>query len=122
MDDVVPKTDLVVTVTGTIAIECILSDKPVVTLVKTINNKIENCIYIDEIDSELASVIGKVKKGNFPTSSQKDKIAFVNMLNQLSYKGKISDPFTDASCIFDENIESLTRAFQSVIDHYCRKD
>lgn len=115
MDDVLPKVDLVITVTGTIAIECILSDVPVVTLVHTINNQIKSCIYINNIESELNPLIEKIIKGEFPRTTEADKIGFINLLNQSSYKGKISDPFTDVSCVSDENIKSLVIAFESVL-------
>ncbi len=118
MDDVLPKVDLVITVTGTIAIECALSNKPVVTLVKTINNKIKSCIYINNLDDELNTIITKVKKGDFPRINEEEKIEFINNLNQSSYRGKISDPFTDALCITEENINNLTEAFCSVIKSY----
>ena len=49
-------------------------------------------------------------------------IIFISELNQLSYKGKISDPYTDASCIHQENINDIAKAFISVINNYDRKN
>ena len=49
-------------------------------------------------------------------------IIFINELNQLSYKGKISDPYTDTSCIHQENINDIAKAFISVINNYDRKN
>ena len=122
MDDILPIIDLVITVTGTIAIECILSKKPIVTVVKTINNKIKSCIYIKSLNAELKTIIKKVQKGEFPCVTKQDMIIFINELNQLSYKGKISDPYTDASCIDQENINDIAKAFISVINNYDRKN
>ena len=122
MDDILPIIDLVITVTGTIAIECILSKKPIVTVVKTINNKIKSCIYIKSLNAELKTIIKKVQKGEFPCVTKQDMIIFINELNQLSYKGKISDPYTDASCIYQENINDIAKAFISVINNYDKKN
>ena len=122
MDDILPIIDLVITVTGTIAIECILSNKPIVTVVKTINNKIKSCIYIKSLNAELKTIIKKVQKGEFPCVTKQEMIIFINELNQLSYKGKISDPYTDVSCIQQENINDIVKAFISVINSYDRKN
>ena len=122
MDDVLPIIDLVITVTGTIAIECILSKKPIVTVVKTINNKIKSCIYINSLNIELKTIIKNVQKGDFPHVTKQEMIIFISELNQLSYKGKISDPYTDASCIYQENINDIAKAFISVINNYDRKN
>jgi hypothetical protein len=122
MDDVLPIIDLVITVTGTIAIECILSKKPIVTVVKTINNKIKSCIYINSLNVGLKTIIKKVQKGDFPHVTKQEMIIFISELNQLSYRGKISDPYTDASCIHQENINDIAKAFISVINNYDKKN
>lgn len=115
MTDVFPNVDLVITVTGTIAIECILSNKPVITLVKTINNKARNCRYVDEIQSELTPIIEEIKNNNFTIISNQEKVSFINLLTSTSFKGIISDPFTDYKCVSNSNIEDLNNAFVNVL-------
>ncbi len=115
MDDILPKVDLVITVTGTIAIECILSNKPVATLVKTINNKAPNCVFMNDIQSDLKNVIDSVYHNTFVKITKEQKIDFINILNTTSYKGLISDPFTNINCILDENIDDIYTAFKNVI-------
>lgn len=115
MDDVLPLMNLVVTVTGTIAIECVLSNKPVVTLVNTINNKAENCVFISNVDSELPKVINDVKNNVFKTLTLEEKINFINNINKSSYKGIISDPFTDSNCISEKNIKLLVTGFYDIL-------
>ncbi|MFY0603976.1 MAG: hypothetical protein JXQ93_08500 [Flavobacteriaceae bacterium] len=117
MDDIIPKIDLVITVTGTIAIECVLMNKPVVTLVKTINNKSKNCIYMESIEKELKLIVEKVLNGDFPKLKNHEKIDFINVLNRSSYKGKISDPYNDPTCTSEENINDLFCAFDEIIKH-----
>jgi len=86
MGEVLPCSDLVLTITGTIAIECILSNKPVVTMIKTINNNQDNCKYLKDF-SQLRSQIDAVKSNRFPQISDEKKVEFVNKLVSTSYKG-----------------------------------
>jgi hypothetical protein len=117
MDAILPTIDLVITVTGTIAIECILSNKPVVTLVKTINNKAKNCRHINSLSLELPFVIRDVKEQTFKTLSLEEKIDFIKLLNFTSYQGLISDPFSDLNCNSEGNTMCITSAFINVIDN-----
>lgn len=115
MDEILPNIDLVITVTGTIAIECILSNKPVVNLVKTLNNNAVNCKFINTINDELPITINEIKSKSFPTLTQQEKIEFINHLNKTSYKGIISDPYTDSNCISSKNIDNVVNAFRSIL-------
>ena len=115
MTDIFDDVDLVVTITGTIAIECILTNKPVVTLVHTINNKATNCLYADNF-STLSTYLQLFVKEEFPQISQEEQIEFLNMLNRLSFKGIISDPHTNPNCISKENINDIEKAFEIVLN------
>lgn len=115
MGDVFSKIDLVVTVTGTIAIECILANKPVLTLVKTQNNYNRNCLYLENF-GDLGSYINLIKKEKFPQLSTEEKVDFINLLNIKSYSGIISDPFSDRFSTSEENIDKIVRAFRDVLN------
>ncbi|MEN7551992.1 hypothetical protein AAG747_29020 [Rapidithrix thailandica] len=114
MEKVFPKVDLVITVTGTIAIECILANKPVLTLVETINNTVANCVYLDDIGT-IDSYIKSVKKDAFPKLSNSDKIKFLNLLISTSYNGVISDPFMDKNSVSNQNIKHIVGAFDDIL-------
>lgn len=116
MSEILTNIDLVVTVTGTIAIECILSNKPVVTLKKTLNNQAANCMYLDDINTQLPMAITAVKDKKFPTITTQEKISFINLLNKSSYKGVISDPFTDVNCVSESSLQILLKAFNSLLN------
>ena len=118
MDTILPNIDLVITVTGTIAIECILSNKPVATLIETLNNTAKNCKYISNIETELPKIIATVSNNSFPKLNDQDKITFINTLNKTSYKGIISDPFSDSNCVNGQNLEDLILAFNQILNHY----
>lgn len=116
MDTILPNIDLVITVTGTIAIECILSNKPVATLIETLNNTAKNCKYISNIETELPEIIATISNNSFPKLDGQDKITFINTLNKTSYKGIISDPFSDPNCVRDANLENLNNAFLDILN------
>ena len=106
--------ELVVTVTGTIAIEATLAEKPVVTLMKTVGNRTSGCGYVPTL-SQLGSEVQRVREGSFPRSTPAEKIALLRHLNSTSYKGVISDPVNDPSCINDINLTDVLLAFRHVL-------
>jgi len=115
MEEVFPKIDMVITVTGTIAIESILANKPVLTLAKTLNNQAKNAIYLANC-SEIATYETQVKEGTFPKISESEKIDFINLLNKTSFSGIISDPYSDPKSISKENIDLLVGHFEFVLE------
>ncbi|MEO1032360.1 MAG: hypothetical protein AAFX55_13190 [Bacteroidota bacterium] len=114
MDEVLPLVDLVITVTGTIAIECILSNKPVATLVETINNRARNCRFIHDIMLDIPKIVSIISENEFPRLTDEEKVEYINLLNRTSFKGLVSDPLSDINCISEENITNLVLAFSEV--------
>jgi len=115
MDMIFNKIDMVVTVTGTIAIECILSNKPVVTLIKTLNNTAKNCLYATTFN-HVKECIYKVKYANYPSINEVDQIKYLQLLNTTSFKGVVADPYSAPDCMNKENIKALFRAFSNVMN------
>ena len=91
MDAILNSIDLVVTVTGTIAIECIFSNKPVLTLIKTLNNENPNCIYLNDL-SQLSLYVEMVKSNKFPKNTDENQVTFLNRLKTSSYEGVLAPP------------------------------
>ncbi|WP_445386345.1 capsular polysaccharide export protein, LipB/KpsS family [Robiginitalea sp. IMCC44478] len=114
MELVFPKIDLVITVTGTIAIECILSNKPVLTLTETLNNSQPNCIYVDDLQAILPE-LDRIRQNTFPRISDSEKIAFINKLNSTSFEGEVNDPFTAPHSIEKKNREKILSAFRAIL-------
>jgi hypothetical protein len=94
----------------------LLSNKPIVTMVKTINNKANNCVFINNLNKDLETIINNVKNNIFNTISNQEKIDFINALNTSSYKGLISDPFIDVNCVSKKNISDILVAFNSILN------
>jgi len=114
MTDIFNEFDLIITVTGTVAIESILSNKPVVNLIETLNNTVENCVYLEELN-ELPLIVEKVKNNTFPKATEQEKISFINLLNKTSYYGNVSDVFSDKNCVNEDNVAIITKAFKDVM-------
>lgn len=115
MDDVINEVDLVVTTTGTIGLECVFANKPVVTLVESFFNKASNCLYIKSFE-ELPSIIEMVKENSFPKMDIQSKVDYLNYLNMSSYEGIVACSFTESSVLEKGNVENLKNAFLNVID------
>lgn len=116
MDAVFNEIDLFVTVTGTIAIECVLANKPIITLVKTLNNETSNCAYLHDLKL-LQTQILNIKNNNFPILSENEKIDFLNLLSATSYKGVISDPYHSSYSVSEGNINDLVKAFNQILNN-----
>jgi len=86
MGEVLPHIGMVVAVTGTIAIECILSGKPVITLIRTLNNTVASCPYVAD-PKEMGAYMVRAAAGEFPAASQREKRDFLRLLNRTSYAG-----------------------------------
>lgn len=103
--------DNVITVTGTIAIERIFENKPVIILNKTEHLiKHSVCSYLPKLEN-LASVLEK----NVIDSDDKDACSLLTELIYTSYEGTISEPIEMAYCMHDNNIELLVKAFRDIV-------
>lgn len=110
MDNVLPIVDLVITATGTIAIECILSNKPVLTLIKTLNNENTNCIFLENFEN-LMIYIKMIKTELFSKISDNKKIEFLNKLNQTSFVGR---PY-ETALLDQTNVRNCFHAFKTIL-------
>ncbi len=115
MGEVLKTIDLIVTVTGTIAIEATFADRPVVTLVETLHNSVPSCIHGRDLNN-LSHVVRMVREGSFPRATAAQKVAFLNLLTKTSYAGIISNPYSCPSCVSDENVRQVRSAFGHVLD------
>ena len=109
MNAVLPLADLVITATGTVAIECILSDIPVLTLIKTLNNDMKNCPRLDGFN-ELAGWVECIRDVRFPKTTQKEKVDFINRLNRTSFRGI---PYETA--LREDNVADCVRGFDKIL-------
>ncbi|EKF54431.1 hypothetical protein I215_12403 [Galbibacter marinus] len=116
MDDVFNKVDLFINIVGTISIECILSGKPVISLVSTYFNNVRSSYNINSFD-EIKDIINQVVSSNFRPFDMEEKIQYMQFLNSVSYRGLIADPYRNKASISLENIKNLNAAFINVLNH-----
>lgn len=120
MEDVWSEANLVITVTGTVSIECVFSNKPVAMLGIGIQTEEKNCVVLNKL-TELRNVIDQVQKGTFPKLTELEKINFLNKLVATSYSGVIADGMHGKDELENpENIARLKKAFGEIIEHFAR--
>jgi len=115
MNQIINYISVVVTVTGTIAMEQIFSEKPVITLIKTLNNTVSNCAFAKD-QEELKKALNTFFNTDNLTPTSGEKMKYISEVIKKSYSGLISDPYSDKNCIQRNNIDKLEAAFVEVIE------
>jgi hypothetical protein len=115
MDELWHHIDLVVTVTGTISIECIFDNKPIVMLGQGLQTKEKNCTVLNTNDS-LIPTITLVKEKNYPTLTEQEKIDYLNHLMNTSFAGINGDGLHNIHYLEEANLEELKAAYTRILD------
>ncbi len=116
MDELWDYVNLVVTVTGTISIECIFNNKPIVILQHGLQIDEKNCKVIN-LKSELRPIIEDIKSGNFPTLSENEKIKFLRGLLNTSFKGINGDGLHNYHYLKDiSNMKILLNSYIKILN------
>lgn len=109
---------LVCTVTGTVAVEAILSRKPMVQFGPGILSDETGYTQLTDVDG-VAGVIAQIEDGSFQLASDSERIALVKKLYYYSYPGTISDPATSPAVLQAENVkvvaDNLMKVAQSCV-------
>lgn len=115
MKNVFKKVDLIITIAGTVAMEAILSNKPVVVFCDGLLFESNNCIRITK-PSELNGVIEIIKNCKFPVLTDIEKINYLNKINKSSFEGFIGDGFEGKVFLEDlHNLKKVVNAFKYTI-------
>jgi penicillin-binding protein 2 len=96
-----------VTVTGTVAIECILSDKPLGLLGPSVVQDFNGC-YTLKNPKEVSNIITSIENHDFTAANLNDKRNLIKKLVSSSYKGLITDPVSNPNCLQEENLFPTT--------------
>jgi hypothetical protein len=103
MDKIFNRIHLVCTVTGTIAVESILSCKPVVQLGPGVLSDEAGYSYANSV-AEVRTVIARIDAGLFQLADDKGRTDLVKKLYFTTFPGLISDPASLPSVLDSENI------------------
>lgn len=112
----IDKSQLVVTVSGTMAYEAALMKKPAITFAKVFFNGINYCKHVTLGDLlEYESLIELVSELN----DQKDnRLEFSNYLMRNTFEGYISDYVTDPVVMEESNVQKISFGFLKLIQRY----
>ncbi len=110
MRQALARTDLVITVTDTIALHAILSGKLCATLAPSRNNRVSGCRYLGSPE-KLASLLYDLQSTHFPMHGPEELAGFVEEFFAESYEGVISHPYAAEETNSPKNSERLVAAF-----------
>jgi len=117
MDDIWMKTNVVLTVSGTIAIECIFDNKPVIILSEALHSKQKN-IYHLKTNESMRPVFDQIQNKKFPALSENEKINYLHELIQTSYEGTNGDGLHNLHYLNDnENFDNLKDAYIDILNY-----
>jgi len=114
MKEIFNKSDAVASVTGTVAIECILASKPLINLGNTFIKEAIGAYTIKEINHIVNALI-LIDTNQFKTANNKDKENFMRYIIDNSLNGIIADPIENPDSMEDRNIEMVSDAFLKII-------
>ncbi|WP_309498781.1 hypothetical protein [Sulfurovum sp.] len=109
MKDIFDLSTLVVTVTGTVAIECILVSKPLGLLGPSVVKGFNGCNILQN-PKEINNVISLTKNNQFTPANINDKRNLIKKLVASSYKGLITDPVSNPNCLQQDNLDLIVQA------------
>ncbi|MGH8558732.1 MAG: hypothetical protein ACRESZ_15025 [Methylococcales bacterium] len=103
MGDILPEASLVMTVTGTVAVECVLSGVPLAQLGPGITEGIQGCETI-AAPAELPDLLGRIGAGQYPAADEANHVALIQRLFRTSFPGLVSDPATLPDVLQNANV------------------
>lgn len=113
---VIEKSQLVVTVSGTIAYEAALMKVPAISFSKVYFNGINYCRYmtLDELISynSLEDLVKEIKE------SPDNRLEYSNYLMKNTFDGYITDFVTDPAVMEKSNLELVSRGFFKLLERY----
>lgn len=114
MSDIIDEMDLVVTVTGTISIECILANKPIIMLGEALQTKQKNCIRLEN-NSHYRPILDLIKRNNFPKLTEEEKINYLKEIIETSFIGIDGDGLFGRHYLEDKNnMDYIYYAFNQI--------
>ncbi len=105
---------LVCTVTGTAAVECVLSRKPVVQLGPGVLENGSGCVLASGIEY-VAAAARRIDASAFATASDAERIAVVRRLYETTFPGHINDPVYRPSVLRPDNVRLVASTLLEVI-------
>jgi hypothetical protein len=121
MDAVIAQMQLLITISGTAAMECILADRPVVVLSPQYYAALGGGANLTDW-AQLQGFITQVKNKTFPLLTASAKAQVINNWNKTSFAGNIGDGLHSRSFLHDAaNMQAIIAAFRKIIQQITTK-
>lgn len=106
MAKVFSEVDLICTVTGTVAVECVLSGKPLAQLGPSIVSHGPGCVQLRKAE-DITAVAHSIETNSYLLAEEEDRIALIEKLYATTFPGKVSDPSSSPQVMAAENIKEI---------------
>jgi hypothetical protein len=111
--------NLIVTGTGTVAMEAAFQRKPVVVLSQEMQKFVPLARYLPDAQL-LGRVVDDVRRAGERTEDETGPLEYLDSIVRSSYPGLISNPYSAPSCLDEENLRSVHRAFTHALGRVSR--
>lgn len=116
MTDIWPLINVVVTVTGTISMECIFDNKPVIMLGPGLQNDQKNC-HVLKKGEKYRPIFDEIKVNRFPKLTDHEKVDYLQTIIASSFEGTNGDGLHNVHYLRDvENFSNLKKAYKSILN------
>lgn len=113
MSSVFTEVDMVCTVTGTVAVECVLSGKPLVQFGPSIVQHGPGCKQVNNVD-DIYNIALDIEAGKYVLANEETRIGLIKKLYSTTYSGMVSDPINLPSVMRAQNITAVANGLYSV--------
>lgn len=121
MDNVFPAVQGVLSVSGTVILECVLSQKPVAVLGEHALSKLPGVTKISAPE-DVSNLVVQIRAGTEKRATEADGISVLQHLYKDSYPGVMYDPLNQSDMAATENVENIVSAFDAVLLHVVKND
>lgn len=115
MGAIFPAVPLVLTVTGTILMECIFSGKPVAVLGSHAMTRFPGVRPLSSPD-EVGAVMAEVQAGKAPRASELEAVELIQYLHRTSYPAEYFDPLSSPEKCQVDVMRALIEAFNHTLE------
>jgi hypothetical protein len=121
MDNVFPAVQGVLSVTGTVILECVLSQKPVAVLGDHELAKLPGVTNISAPE-DVSKLVVQIRAGTEKRATEADGIGVLQQLYKDSYPGVMYDALNQSDMAATENVKNIVSAFDAVLVHVVKND
>jgi hypothetical protein len=114
MREIFKSAPLVLTVTGTVLMECIFAGKPIACLGTHSMSRYPGVTAL-QMPEEIAAILQEAQLGNIVGATRAEAIALLKFLYRTSYPAQIWDPITRPDLTNSHEIDVLSNAFMDVL-------